>query len=154
MERESFQVIFISLFGLRFPLITMKKIILITVLIIGGIPITLFVVGMGIGVWRVATDQSTVDCSKDIKCLPKYMNTCTGTKIIVTQRDTPIKGIKQDFIVSAQQKTNEGKEICRVYMNNLLHKDQAMTSNMSASEIASIDKIIETRLWKYFAGKE
>ncbi|MDO8451529.1 MAG: hypothetical protein Q7S76_01535 [bacterium] len=65
----------------------MKKIILITVLIIGGIPITLFVIGMGIGLWQIVTDQSTVDCSNDSKCLAKYVNACTDTKVIAAQYD-------------------------------------------------------------------
>ncbi|MDP2665867.1 MAG: hypothetical protein Q8P23_04560 [bacterium] len=154
----------------------MKKYILVALLIIGGIPIALFAIGMGIGVWQVATDQS-VDCSNDSKCLAKYLNSCTGTKVIAARsnmicfppdninpticqdakfieaiaarsgvammRTDGVTGITRDFVLSARKmKSNGGEEVCRVYMGGFTHKDSAVTSQMSATEIANIDKVL------------
>lgn len=89
--------------------------------------------------------KSVADCASDIKCFTANMSTCTSAKVIVSQKDTQVKGIKTDFVVSARKITDGEKEVCRVYVSNFLHKDPSILSSMSASEVASIDKIIQSR---------
>lgn len=126
----------------------MKKTIFIIVATIVGVVSIPFIIGIGIGIWSIATGKPTIDCSNNVECLSRHMNTCDGTKILAAQRDTQImgviKGTKLDLIMSTKKITDGGKEICRVYTSSLLHQDQAATSKMSPSEIVSLNKIMES----------
>jgi len=122
----------------------MKKTFLIIAATIVGVVSIPFIIGVGIGLWSVATGKPAIDCSEDVECLSRQMNTCESTKILVAQRDTQMRGIKLDVTVSAKKITGDGRKVCRVYMSSFLHKDEDTTSKMSPSEIASLDKIMES----------
>lgn len=116
--------------------------------IVLAIVATPFLVGVGIGIWKVVTNQNLtlnaeIDCKNDMDCFSSNANTCRNAKVIARQKEI-IKGVKQDVVLVAKQVENsEQQTVCRIFMGGPVHKDDSIR-NLSASELTAVNNFLKS----------